>query len=264
MNVLDNKIKLHIYGCSHSTAYKCNHHDFWADRLSKKLKIYEGAPEGSTGKGYPHIFSKILDDVSRGYVKKNDIVILNTSYENRYTVPFVGIEQLDDNIREIKTDWQPKINEETHTKNGLRVPSEINGDVFNTNLIFNEPEIIIDWYNKTKFAYDILSNVCDNVFQWTLASTNDIEILRDLSYNYSKKFSNKFEDGIHQVFTHRHFDIDCGKNKWINLINPPVGYDSWSNFIFDNPFSESDRHMNTNGHHIMSNEIYNQIKNNIK
>jgi len=105
-----NKSKLHIYGCSHSTAYKCSHNDFWGERVSQKLNLGIGSSEGISGKGYPHIFSRILEDVYRRNIEKNDVVILNTSYENRYTVPFTGID-MGDEISEIKTDF---INNMTH------------------------------------------------------------------------------------------------------------------------------------------------------
>lgn len=261
--------KIHIYGCSHSTEHKVDYTEFWGYLLMKKLNLKKGRLNGLSGMGYPHIFSLIVDDIFKNNISKNDVVILNTSYQNRYTVPFITIGESE--RRTIKTDWRPPLNEESHliSPNIERPSVTRESDVPESSILFDESEIIIDWYNKTRLAYKLLSEVCDNVFQWTLSPVSDIDFIYEylLTNNELSPYEIKYPSSAHR--THlldkiKHGDIDrlmpLVKNKWDNLILPDSKYTCWHEFILDNDISKLDRHMNKNGHYLMYLQLYNKIK----
>lgn len=249
-------VKLHIYGCSHSTAYQVDQNDFWANKLAKLLDINIPNQEGLSGYSYQHIFSLILNDIYTNTISKDDIVILNTSYENRYTVPFTLFKNKNE-THILKTDYRPNNNESHKIHNGIRVPIDIE-DLVISNIIFDESEIIIDWYNKTKLSYDLLSNVCDNVYQWTLSPIEDIEILNDISSNYLEFVSDKSNLFLSKKLFNKNKSNKI-KNEWKNLLEPPHDYKCWNDFIKLNSISEVDLHMNQLGHEKFSNEMFTQI-----
>ena len=269
------KHKLHIYGCSHSTEHSCDFTEFWGYLLMNKLNLAPGRVTGISGMGYPHIFSLIVDDIFKNNISKNDVVILNTSYENRYTVPFVTIG--DTVKRIIKTDWRPKINVESELiSSSIRKPTAVNeqppGDPreydisLDTPILFDETQIIIDWYNKTRLAYKLLSEVCENVFQWTLSPAGDIDFIyeylltnKELRPFETTKYAHLFEL-LSKIKDEEHAELlPVLKNEWSNLLLPNEKYNCWNDFIIANKISEDDAHMSAVGHNLMYLEFYNNI-----
>ena len=95
---------LWIYGCSFSYPFwdgeikdagipKITTAEGWPSILSKKLN-YKYQNRAQPGYGWNHISYNLEEDIVEGRIKKNDIIVISTSFFSRVTFPEVNDEKI--------------------------------------------------------------------------------------------------------------------------------------------------------------------------
>ncbi len=235
---------LHIFGCSHSTfnvgyINQLNENNknrkikFWGNIIAENfnLKLYERL--GQPAKNVEYILFDIFDRIINNQIEKNDLVILNTSYPLRFGTPRLQ-----------------KFSK--HPIDTMFNVSSVLNIKFDDIDSFDElkPEItFILWYVQTFGAWKILNSVCDNVYQWCLDNTN----LMDDYYSNCKSIF--YGDDLEKVseynkclgITNYNISLNTFYNTWENLINHPIDYSSWDNWIKSHPINQTaDLHLHPN------------------
>ena len=77
--------KLHIFGCSHSTSHKVHEEESWYHKLSEKIKNSILSTNRTIRTCVCNINFDMLSRISTDSIKKDDYVILNTSYSTRWS-----------------------------------------------------------------------------------------------------------------------------------------------------------------------------------
>jgi hypothetical protein len=103
---------------------------WWGEFLSEKLGA-ECIIRSCGGWSIAQILDQIVFDIYNYRINKNDIVVLNTSYQRRYLIPNIYGSSGELNVMEI---------------------DDINKKI-NNKILVNNFGIIINWYYKTKLSY---------------------------------------------------------------------------------------------------------------
>jgi hypothetical protein len=228
---------LHIFGCSHSTFYvphvnqlnKNTKIKFWGNIIAENfnLKLYERL--GQPGKNVEYILFDIFDRIINNQIQKNDLVILNTSYPLRFGTP-----------RLQKFSKHP-IDTMFNINSALNIKFD---DIESFDELKTEITFIL-WYVQTFGAWKLLNSVCNNVYQWCLDNT-------DLMDNYYSNCKSIFYgDNLEKVseynkclgITNYNISLNTFYNTWENLINHPINYNSWDEWIKSHPINEIDLHL---------------------
>tara|TARA_R100000005_G_C4936199_1_gene162857 strand:- start:138 stop:881 length:744 start_codon:yes stop_codon:yes gene_type:complete len=240
--------KLHIFGCSHSTCHKVHEKESWYHKLSEKLKIPYYPRVGQSGHGVCNINFDMLSRISTDSIKKDDYVILNTSYSTRWSsINFPHIDN--DKTLFYKTIEKDSAKYELETVH-------LDGSGFT----FKEDDIIsinfLQWITITISMFDILKKYCDNVYIWFLEDTDEFEVI--LSHLKEMKMIKDFRIGINPIdISEIEFSSKIFEG---HIIEKPDEYDCWNSFIQDNSFVD-DMHMSKVAHHEFAKYLYNFIKN---
>lgn len=246
--------KLIIYGCSHSAPTTENS---WSLILAKKLKL-ELINQSIPGMGIDGIFAKILNDYYQDIVDKNTLIILNTSYVFRSMSPFVYLYNQNKRPIDIKYDNHKS---KKNLDDLLAIFKNNNMDnVYkqNSTFICDLMGICINWVQKTHLIEKLLFEKTNHVHQWTLDNLNTIEFIYNNIYDiennrnldFFRKHNLRFYD-----YSYNHKNLKSLKN----IIPPPNGYSNFNDFVYDNSISDRDRHLNTKGHEIFAETIYNYL-----
>ena len=241
--------KLHIFGCSHSTCHNIHDEESWYHKLSEKLKIPYYPRTGQTGQGVCNINFDMLSRISTDSIKKDDYVILNTSYSTRWSS--INFPHIDNN----KTLFYKMIEHEKKLKGSVLYQMEEGGG-----FTFTEDDVtsinFLQWITMTTSMFNILKKYCDNVYIWFLEDVDELEMI--LSHLKNLPNTNNFEIGINP----KNIDEIEFNSKIFEgyIIEKPNEYDCWNSWIMDNSFV-NDSHMNKFAHHEFAKYLYNFIKN---
>lgn len=237
---MDNK--LHIFGCSHSTDYNIDYHSSWPVLLKEKLNLNLYKRFGQSGMGINNICFDAMERIFLNQIKKDDYVILNTSYSTRFsTINLFEIDN-DKNIYfSLIKDVEPKTAK-------MMAERWVSTDFMNGDLIR-----VIQWVIITKSLYDILKKYSDNVYIWFLEDLSEINEI--ISY-YDNNNKRDIPIGIDN-FELKHIRID-NKN-FENIIEPPFPYKMWNDWIIKNSI-KGNSHMNLEAHNKFSDYLYEFIK----
>ena len=244
------KNKLHIFGCSHSTHIHCEipgeEVKWWGPTLADSLGLEFYPMEGNTGKNVEYILLSIYDRMINGHISKDDVVVLNTSYPLRYGSP--RLQQFADVAASDRDD--------TGFKNRIKDYHDHNKDELNEKLTFDL------WYKQTYGAWKLLDSICDNVFQWTLLPTDDLDAMhQEIHQSISKGIPGERIADVYCI----QYPITIqktGLNNWDGLIPPPRGFTDWDKWIMEVPFTWNDGHMHPSRHIVFAELIYNHINGN--
>jgi hypothetical protein len=243
------KNKLHIFGCSHSTACGLDEDSGWTSKLANKLKLEKYFRIGQTGMGSFNIFFDMLHRIHMGDIDKNDYVILNTSYSSRWSS--VNLPQIDNNKNRLE-EFFNNLGESTKSTLFLNEGELDFKSDSNTTVIF------LQWVINTTTMYHILKKYCDNVSIWFLDDplllTTISETLEELGNEY---WGNLGIDCVNSpvVFNIKEFGDDVIMPPNDNKNNP---YSDWHSWIQANSLV-NDGHMNKFAHHYFSEYINNFI-----
>ena len=248
------KNKLHIFGCSHSTACAIDEKDGWPVKLSKKLKIELFERIGQTGMGSFNILYDMILRISNNQIQKDDIVVLNTSYCTRWSsVNFPHIDNNKNRFTEFVADLI-KFEGTTYPTNEGEFDFTENS---NTTVVFCQ------WLINTLYMYNTLKQYCDNVSIWFLDGIDDLELLTNTIHEVYE-VGNSVNIGINpmtnQEIDNLKFDISKFNN---DIITPPIStskkqYSNWHEWIQENSLI-NDGHMNKFAHHYFTGYLYNFI-----
>lgn len=240
------KNKLHIFGCSHSGGtYGFKTSDklpFWGDYLADKLNLELFPRIGHPGKNSEYVLLDIFDRILNNYISKNDYVILNTSYPLRFGTPRLQkyVKHPMDNAFDVQ-----------HIL-GINPREALKFDELKQDLTFDL------WYKQTFGAWKLLNSVSNNVYQWLLEEKNEI----DFTYSeIQKSFQNHPNNALDfQMNNYPIMNSDFSLNNWDNIINPPIGYKTWWDWIKEHKREKSDWHLHPDWHPDFANLFYTQIK----
>lgn len=240
------KNKLHIFGCSHSTDYACENDKWWGKFLTNFLKLDLYPTHGQSGKNIEFILLDIYDRMLNGKISKDDVVVFNTSYPLRFGSPRLQQFSYPNGPSDIPTDSLKKTLYSNFDKKHL-----------NDSLSFDL------WYKQTYASYQILSSVCNNVYQWTLETHTYldkiyIDVMKKI-HNEDEYFNSIYNMSNYPTPVSKYDDIK--KNNWEKLLNHPSEYDSWNSFIAETPISLRDEHMHPSRHIVFAKNMYNEILN---
>lgn len=244
------KNKLHIFGCSHSTDIHCQMTDvtvkWWGPCLSEKLDLTFYPMGGNSGKNIEYILLSIYDRMINGHISKDDTVILNTSYPLRYGSP--RLQQFADVATSDRDD--------TGFKNRIKDYQDHNKDELNEKLTFDL------WYKQTYASWKLLDSICDNVYQWTLLPTDDLDLMHQEIY--TSIIHPKSDKRITDVYGMQYpIEVEkTGINNWNGLISPPIEFGDWDEWIQKVPFKWNDCHMHPSRHSLFAELFYNHINEN--
>lgn len=247
------KRKLHIFGCSHSTACAIDEKDGWPEKLSKQLKIDLFKRLGQTGMGSFNILYDMMHRINNNLINKNDIVILNTSYSSRWSS--VNIPQIHNNKNRFVEFVQKIYESETLPHDRVQVNE---GD-FNFKDDSNTSIVFLQWIINTSFMYETLKNYCDNVNIWFLDDVSDLKLLshtlHELDGTSDLDLGINTTNGLPILFDVKEYGNDIIIPPNDNKNNP---YPDWHTWIQDNALV-GDGHMNKFAHHLFSEYINNHI-----
>jgi len=240
------KNKLHIFGCSHSgdicAIESLNRIPFWGNYLADKFNLELFPRTGHSGKNSEYVLLDIFDRILNNYISKNDYVILNTSYPLRFGTPRLQkyVKHPMDNDFDIQ-----------HIL-GINPREALKFDELKQDLTFDL------WYKQTFGAWKLLNSVSDNVYQWLLEEKNEI----DFTYSeIQKSFQNKPNNALDfQMNNYPIINSNFSLNNWNNIINPPIGYKTWWDWIKEHKREKSDWHLHPDWHPDFANIFYKQIK----
>ena len=240
------KNKLHIFGCSHSgTTYGCTSSDripFWGDYLANKLNLELFPRVGHPAKNSEYILMDIFDRILNNYISKNDYVILNTSHALRFGTP-----RLQNYVKH-----PMDVNFDIEHILGIKTKTPLKIDELKQDLTFDL------WYKQTFGAWKILNSVSNHVFQWLLDEKDDMEFTYiEIQKSFNIHPNNSLD---YQMDNYPLPNSNFSLNSWDNIINPPIGYKCWWDWIRTHKRSENDRHLHPDSHPEFAELLYKQIK----
>jgi hypothetical protein len=256
--------KLHIFGCSHS--YDDIQPDerkvgtFWGKHLANSLDLKLYPTAGQTGKNVEYILLDIYDRMLNGVIAKDDVVVLNTSYPLRFGSP---------RLQQFDTPEKSPDGDEDHYPTDIPI-TEIKFDseqVYGTRYIpvkknkLNDKLTFDLWYKQTYSAWKLLSSVCNNVYQWTLVSTDDLDkmyenILQHLCTPHSE------EVAVYEMYSYpsnNYWKEPIIKNNWEGLISSPSTHKDWDEWLVE-VVRPNDGHMHSSRHKVFAELFLKQIK----
>lgn len=252
------KNKLHIFGCSHSTDYDCEKDKWWGKFLADSLKLDLYNTHGQSGLNIEFILLDIYDRMLNGKISKDDVVVLNTSYPLRFGSP--RLQQFSDSTgaSDIPTvNLQEQLEtEEINRKYDISSYTNFNKNQLDDILTFDL------WYKQTYAAGQLLNSVCNNVYQWTLINTDDIDKIYENTLGQIQE-DNRAKTEVYDMCNYPSWINDdnfkdVNKNEWKGLITPPSELKEWDEFLMKKPLSEHD-HMHPSRHKLFSQIFHKQI-----
>jgi hypothetical protein len=240
------KNKLHIFGCSHSQGVcdftNSDQISFWGNYLSDKLNLELYPRIGHAAKNSEYILFDIFDRILNNHISKNDYVILNTSHPLRFGTP--RLQKYIKHPMDVNFDSEHILG--IKTKNSLKI------DELKQDLTFDL------WYKQTFGAWKILNSVSNHVYQWLLEEKDEMDFTySEIQKSFQTQPNNALDfQMINYPLTNSKFSL----NDWDNIINPPVGYRCWWDWIKNHKISENDWHLHPDSHPKFAELLYKQIK----
>lgn len=241
------KNKLHIFGCSHSgTTYgftSSNRIPSWVNYLADKLNLELFPRIGHAGKNSEYILMDVFDRILNNHISKNDYVILNTSHPLRFGTPRLQ--------RYVKHPMD--IDFDSNHILGLDVRQSLKIDELKQDLTFDL------WYKQTFGAWKLLNSVSNNVYQWLLEEKD----VMDFTYSEIQKSFQTYPNNAldYQMDNYPLPNSSFSLNNWDNIINPPIGYKCWWDWIQEHKREQWNWHLHPDSHPEFAELFYREIKN---
>jgi hypothetical protein len=240
------KNKLHVFGCSHSGGISSfidsNQIPFWGNYLADKLDLELFPRVGHSGKNSEYILMDIFDRILNNHISKNDYVIINTSYALRFGTPRLQkyVKHPMDNDFDIQ-----------HIL-GINPREALKFDELKQDLTFDL------WYKQTFGAWKLLNSVSNNVYQWLLEEKDEM----DFTYSeIQKSFQTQPNNALDfQMDNYPLTNSNFSLNSWDNIINPPIGYRCWWDWIKEHKRAINNWHLHPDSHPEFAELLYKQIK----
>ena len=274
--------KLHIFGCSHSSKYSVPSHDtWWGKHLADSLDLKLYPKSGQSGKNVEYILLDIYDRMINDVIAKDDVVVLNTSYPLRFGTPRLqqfdhpdisldGEEHHPTDIPIMKlkfeSDHDFHCNESCMCCNENSYADKNDGSISNYGTKYipvkknklNDKLTFDLWYKQTYSAWKLLSSICNNVYQWTLVSTDDLDkmyenILQHICTPHSEVAA------VYDMYSYPVHKKPIIKNNWEGLISSPLTSEDWDEWITE-VTRPDDGHMLPSRHKLFAELFFKQIK----
>lgn len=246
---------LHIFGCSHSTWFEPSYidnwipiengstHD-WSHELASKLG-FNLTNHAVPDSGIQVIFQRFMESVIRKEITKDDIVIFNASYPFRFKLEWLRTNHgfLGGDGAKAQSLRGPDTRDETFHKYCKELGFEIDDDF-----------LFLEWLNTQKFVHKVLDLIGCRWYHWQLEEMKFLQIW----HRKIRLMKSKYD--ISNKITGDEFFLEQ------NLIQPPIPYKSWFDWIKDNGWRienkglvQKDSHIDLKGHQQFANYLYKRI-----